>query len=363
MNFRESEVAVLDSEPSKLESFFADHQEALEEMRAQFLSDDFNTFKTLSAAITKLHNLYNSETGDTSGKITKDILHRIIDESYVNDKEDSLKSLDEHNGFYKPSDEAGGGDFWQKREHHGSVGEVLADAELMDMMGHGADSMYLKALALRFFEVYRIQPQEDQQTIFADLDAFLFEMPDLYTLDYIEARIVHDKEGMMLEVEIAGSGVLFLRDNETGMIYQRLPPGKDYGGEAVRDVLTPLENIDEHTVIGAGVTKDAGPKVNRIPLPPNVDVYILSDGLFELPVDNPENRGSSPFEKHFAEFCRELKGATGDEFRKALMKKAEELRTKYTEYLDSKPTIEGQKKETVDDITVLVLHVADGKVN
>ena len=267
-----------------------------------FHADTEEEFKKITAGIAELSD---EETA------LPELLERIIGQQYIQEKERMLRALEGERGTYIPLEEGGGGDFWIEEASGVGVGST----KLLDVIGHGVASLPTKILVMRMIELYKKARPENEAHVFAAIDEFLADLPGTQTADYAEVRLGVDDGVPYCDIEVAGGIEVLIRDNESGEVMR----GSEVG----------------YPPLGFGEAQRTKRKLTRTVIPRSADVYIASDGLFDLAMDNDERFG-----KQFQQFCEERKKMSAEEFRGALMDVIAERRAK------------GRVR---DDITVIIL--------
>jgi serine phosphatase RsbU (regulator of sigma subunit) len=291
-----------------------EHQQLLERLRRTFRTESYEEFKTIAEGITRLYEVYRAQwSAGLQDLITPPpiFLEEIIGRAYIKEKEERLRALRGEHGIYAPLEDEGGGDFWEEDRKSARVGSV----KLLDMMGHGVASCPSKILAMRMIELYRRAHPEEGARLFAALDQFIAALPSTIA-DYVEVNIENENGQNVCAIELAGGIQVYIRHPKSGEVTT--------GGS------------EGYTVLGTGTLESQPKKIARIPLPDGADIYIFSDGLFDISTGDARTFGDE-----FQKFCEERKGWSADEFKKALIEVIQK----------------GKETRNVrDDITIVVVH-------
>lgn len=307
-------------EKERLIEFLADCRTEVEAARACFVASDWESFRAINQALEQILKKYRSwlrPEGDSFASLPDEVLAQVIGGEYISERESQLRALPEGAGIYLPLDESGGGDFWRRREpappRRGEAGG-LGQIDLVDVVGHGRDVLLPKLLVDRFIALYQ---ETDADDLFAQLDDFLENCPiHSKQIDYLEARLVSTDGGrIVLEVETAGGVNLFVRDRATGVVTMLVPPAVAKKSVSTADFV--FCEADGYPPLGWGFVAGKERKITRLELPETADIFLASDGLFNLP--RPAGR---IFGEEMPEFCSTRRGLPPEDFRAELIQLA-----------------------------------------
>lgn len=310
-------------ESSKLEQFIESQREKIEQAHAIFHGEDYREFLELNEILNSLLEDYQklmSAEGKFLTTLPNEVFERVIGQDYVLQKESDLKLEGQRSGIYLPADEHGGGDYLARAERGGRVGQV----ELLDFMGHGEKALWPKALILRMIDLGQAAGELPPEELFADLDLYVGNLPfRLKSLDLLSVELKQESDGRPeLKVEVAGGPRLFIRH---------------------QDGVVELPAFDNYPPLGYKNMAGEERKVNILPVAEGDDVFLSSDGLFDIRINA---KGHERFSEIFSQFCVERKTLSGEEFKQALINYIKQAK---------------QEDRADDDITVLALKVENGK--
>jgi hypothetical protein len=157
------------------------------------------------------------------------------------------------------------------------------------------------------------------------LDQFLAQCPFLSpSAEYTEVRITDITEhGLQIEVERAADAPIFVRDQSTGKV-TLIEEDKEKGRPALGTV---------------HIRGNVSPSQVTTVATQSADVYICSDGVFDILLKAGDKRGEK-FRSVFRRFCAQREHRTPEEFKRELFA-----------YI-AKAKEEGR---VIDDVTVIVL--------
>ncbi len=253
----------------------------------------------------------------------------LLTETYIAEREKGLRALPKRDGAYLPKDKAGGGDFWRKD----GVGAI----QVIDAVGHGYSALPLKALVMRFVELH--SKSNRKEMLFEDIDKFLNSLPfESSQIDLLHAEVIEKENNKSyLKLEASGNPRVFIRHNDgSGRVDWGIPPSliKKYKNQS--STVKPFP-FDHYPQLGHGLLENEELSPTEIELAPKADVFIASDGLFEM-----KTGGDKTFQDQFFDFCEENKNLSSDEFREKILKIVYDQQA---------------KDELEDDVTFLILHV------
>ncbi len=341
------EAPAVNPEVQKWDKFVEDHHEEIAEARELYQSADFIHYKELPHILSALLEAYPKKNKDAPDVLDR-IYALIVDQVYIDKEEERLHKEAEKDSFYEPNGSAGG-DFFETRIYN--EGNVLAETEFVDIVGHGDKTLYLKAFANRFLELFHSdhEHKEVSPSIFPDLDGFLFQMPiehGIIMLDMIQASVTKEGNESFLNIAVAGGVQFFIRDSETGMVMKRYTEAT--GDDLMSEDNVKRELVDIHNPLGLGILRRTLPQsvtTNHIKLPNSCDIFFMSDGLFELP----------NIHQLFDKLCAEYKGKGFEEFSAAFYNLVRE-QIAYSKLHAG----DLSKANPLDDVGAEVLRVKDG---
>ncbi len=318
-----------ENEPDPTRQFIEANQELINQAQRCFGAETFTKFLELKPALLALAEKYKRD-------LSPRLIREIVGDEYTEKKEDELRNLSATEGLYLPLDQVGGGDFWTKSEISGEVGEV----EIVDAMGHGATALYHKELITRWLELRRETPLSTDN-LFVELDNFLNGLPLASQLDLMRAEVLTEKgEEPKLKIEMSGNLEFFIRHQDgSGRVEYGVVPETAERYQDKNEILSPLA-IERRPVLGYGLLENQPFAVPIVNLPPNADIYLMSDGLFESLVDGEF------FQDLFPEFCEQHRNLSSEDFQTELFAIAEQ---------------QASKGKLEDDITALVIRVRQNK--
>ncbi|MEA1929499.1 MAG: SpoIIE family protein phosphatase [Patescibacteria group bacterium] len=275
-------------------------EELLEEARSIFHGDKYESFSRLGEALESLL--------DASGEESRPgIYEEVVGRDYLLEAEKRLADEGNRDGIYLPFDELGGGDYVELHPRGGRVGEV----ELFDVVGHGLDAFWPKALIMRMIELRRSSGAKPED-LFPHLDEYIASLPTdavsgVSGLSLAEANFTTQEDGRSkLVIELAGNIRVFTRDSG-GQIEVLKMSGYPPLGYGMVEVDEKGESRRERLL-------------HTFDLDPSTEVFLCSDGLFDIMVDVTLREDGPIFgEVIHEEFAEEKRGLSPEEFKDALV--------------------------------------------